>query len=72
MKGHGLASFNLAVFFLKGLGGLPVDLKLAKELLAQAAEKGVPEVLSLFKCIFPSLLDYNLMFTIYILFFFLT
>ncbi|KAG8191959.1 hypothetical protein JTE90_002233 [Oedothorax gibbosus] len=43
MKGHGLASFNLAVFFLKGLGGLPVDPETAKLLLAEAADKDVPE-----------------------------
>lgn len=46
MKGHGLASFNLAVFFHKGIGGLPVDPGIAKELLAEAAEKNVPEVFS--------------------------
>lgn len=44
MKGHGLASFNLAIFFLKGLGGLPVDSKTAKLLLVEAADKDVPEV----------------------------
>ncbi|KFM67042.1 Death ligand signal enhancer, partial [Stegodyphus mimosarum] len=43
MKGHGLAAFNLAVYFLKGIGGLPVDIEAAKLLLTAAAEKGVPE-----------------------------
>lgn len=52
MKGHGLASFNLAVFFHKGVGGLPVDPKIAKELLAEAAEKNVPEVLYFVKTFF--------------------
>lgn len=43
MKGHGLASFNLAVYFMKGIGGLPVDSVTAKLLLAAAADQGVPE-----------------------------
>ncbi|XP_054724366.1 uncharacterized protein LOC129234395 [Uloborus diversus] len=42
-KGHGLAAFNLAVYFFKGLGGLPIDENLAKVLIAEAAKKGVPE-----------------------------
>lgn len=40
-----MATFNLAMYFMKGLGGLPVDVETAKLLLAQAAENGVPEVL---------------------------
>ncbi|GFT22807.1 death ligand signal enhancer [Nephila pilipes] len=43
MKGHGSASFNLAVYFRKGIGGLPVDFKIAKLLIEQAAAKNVPE-----------------------------
>lgn len=48
MKGHGLASFNLAIFFYKGIGGVPADTKIAKELLAEAAKKDVPEALLYF------------------------
>ncbi|GIX73425.1 death ligand signal enhancer [Caerostris darwini] len=45
MKGHGMASFNLAIYFHKGLGGLPVDHETAKLLLEQAAARGIPEAL---------------------------
>ncbi|GFW24616.1 death ligand signal enhancer [Trichonephila clavipes] len=43
MKGHGLASFNLAVFFHKGIGGLPIDHEISKLLIEQAAAKNIPE-----------------------------
>ncbi|GFQ81693.1 death ligand signal enhancer [Trichonephila clavata] len=43
MKGHGLASFNLAVYFHKGIGGLPVDHEISKLLIEQAAAKNIPQ-----------------------------
>lgn len=63
MKGHGLASFNLATFFFKGIGGLPVDTKMAKQLLAAAAEKNVPEVYISLLISFSNLSSVNIIFS---------
>ncbi|XP_015918847.2 uncharacterized protein [Parasteatoda tepidariorum] len=43
VNGHGLASYNLAVYYLKGIGGLPVDPEAANILMSQAAEKNISE-----------------------------